>query len=390
MLFTFAGGTGHFLPLVPFARAAENAGHIVAVGSQPGMMATVAEAGFNAFDTGGRTLLETTERTPLLEFDLAREERAIRDGYAGRTARDRAPKVRQLCQAWHPDILVCDEMDFGALVAAETLGIPYATVITIGSGALLRPELVREPLNALRSKHGLPPDPELTMLRRHLILYPFPPSFRDPANPLPPNAHAFRTVGADGAANDDDAAWIASLGVRPLVYFTLGTIFNLESGDLFERVLAGLRELPMDVVVTVGRELDPQVLGPQPSNVHVRSYIPQSLLLPHCELVVSHAGSGSVVGALAYGLPMVLLPIGADQPFNAARCEDLHVGRVLNPVEVTSEDVRLAAIAVLGDVTYEQNAKRMEAEIAALPTPESGVRLLERLAEQSGQMVKPT
>ena len=87
---------------------------------------------------------------------------------------------------------------------------------------------------------------------------------------------------------------------------------------------------------------------------------------------------------------MVLLPIGADQPFNAARCEDLHVGRVLNPVEVTSEDVRLAAIAVLGDVTYEQNAKRMEAEIAALPTPESGVRLLERLAEQSGQMVKPT
>jgi UDP:flavonoid glycosyltransferase YjiC (YdhE family) len=389
MLFTFAGGTGHFLPLVPFARAAENAGHIVAFGAQPGMLATLAEAGFSAWDTGGRTLLETTERTPLLEFDLAREERAVRDGYAGRTARERATKVRQLCESWHSDIVVCDEMDFGALVAAEALGIPYATVITIGSGALVRPELVREPLNALRSEHGLPPDPELTMLRRNLIIYPFPPSFRDPANPLPPNAHAFRTVRADRAANDD-SAWIAGLGVRPLVYFTLGTIFNLESGDLFERVLAGLRELPVDVVVTVGRELDPRVLGPQPPNVYVRRYIPQSVLLPHCELVVSHAGSGSVVGALAHGLPMVLLPIGADQPFNAARCEDLHVGRVLNPIEATEEDVQLAVLDVLSDATYRQNARRVEAEIAALPDPEYGVRLLERLAEQSGHIVKPT
>ena len=383
MLFTFAGGTGHFLPLVPFARAAENAGHIVAFGAQPGMVETVAEAGFTASDTGGRTLLVTTERTPLLEFDLAREERAVRDGYAGTTARERAANVRQLCETWHPEVLVCDEMDFGALIAAEALGIPYATVITVASGALVRAEVVREPLNALRNEHGLSPDPELTMLRRHLIIYPFPPSFRDPAYPLPPNAHAIRTVAADGAGNDADISWLAGLGVRPLVYFTLGTIFNLESGDLFERVLEGLRHLPMEVVVTVGREPDPKILGPQPPNVHVRSYIPQSLLLPHCNLVVSHAGSGTVVGALAHGLPMVLLPIGADQPFNAARCADLHVGRVLNAVEATPEDVHLAALAVLGDATYRQNAKRLASEIAALPDPEFGVRLIERLVEQS-------
>lgn len=380
MLFTFAGGTGHFLPLVPLARAAENAGHIVAFGAQPGMLATVAEAGFSACDTGGRTLLVTTARTALLEYDLAREERAVRDGYAGRTARERATKVRRLCKAWHPDILVCDEMDFGALVAAEVVGIPHATVICIGSGAFVWPELVREPLNALRNEHGLPPDPDLSMLRRHLIVSPFPPSFRDPANPLPPNAHAIRTVAAESTVDGGDASWLASRAARPLVYFTLGTIFNLESGDLFERVLAGLRELPMDIVVTVGRELDPQVLGSQPSNVHVRSYIPQSFLLPHCELVVSHAGSGSVVGALAHGIPMVLIPIGADQPFNAARCEDLHVGRVLSAVKATPEDVQRAALAVLGDATYRRNANRLEAEIAALPDPEYGVRLLERLA----------
>jgi UDP:flavonoid glycosyltransferase YjiC (YdhE family) len=99
---------------------------------------------------------------------------------------------------------------------------------------------------------------------------------------------------------------------------------------------------------------------------------------------VSHAGSGSVVGALAHGLPMVLLPIGADQPFNAARCEQLHVTRVLKAFEATPEDVRLAAIGVLGDSTYWQSAKRLEAEIAALPDHKYGVRLLEQLAARAG------
>ena len=347
-------------------------------------MAIVAQAGFSAFDTGGPTLLVTTERTPLLEYDLTREHRAIRDNFAGRTARVRATNVRQLCGSWHPDVVVCDEMDFGALVAADGFGIPYASVISIGSGAFVWPQLVGEPLNTLRGEHGLPPDPELSMLHRYLVVSPFPPSFRDPANPLPSNAHSIRTVAADRAAGDDDVSWLARRAARPLVYFTLGTIFNLESGDLFERALAGLRVLPMDVVVTVGRELDPKVLGPQPSNVYVRSYIPQSALFPHCDLVVSHAGSGSIVGALAHGLPMVLLPIGADQPFNAARCHDLHVGRVLNSVEATPEDVERAATAVLEDSTYRQSAKQLQAENASLPDPEYCMRLLERLALQPG------
>jgi UDP:flavonoid glycosyltransferase YjiC (YdhE family) len=383
MLFTFAGGTGHFLPLAPFARAAERAAHIVAFGAQPGMIATVEEAGFSAFDTGGRTLLEMTERMPLLEYDLTREHRAIRDGFAGRTARERATRVRQVCESWHPDVIVCEEMDFGALVAAEGLGIPYASIISIGSGAFVWPQLVGEPLNALRNEHELPPDPDLSILHRYLVVSPFPPSFRDPANPLPSNACSIRAVAADHAAGDD-VSWLARRDARPLVYFTLGTIFNLESGDLFERALAGLRELPVDVVVTVGRELDPQMLGPQPSNVYVRSYIPQSALLPRCDLVVSHAGSGSIAGALAHGLPMVLLPIGADQPFNAARCHDLHVGRVLNAFGAAPEDVRRAATAVLEDATYGQNAKRLQEENASLPGPEYGVQLLERLAAQPG------
>jgi MGT family glycosyltransferase len=287
--------------------------------------------------------------------------------------------VRRVCNEWRPDVVVADEMDFGALVAAETFGIPHATVVTIGSGSFVWAKLIADRLDALRTENGLAPDPELAMLRRYLILSPFPPSFRDPANPLPSNAHAIRPVAPDRGADDVEAAWLSTRTERPLVYFTLGTIFNLESGDLFERVVAGLRGLPVDVVVTVGRELKRDVLGEQPPNVRIRRYVPQSILLPHCTLCVSHGGSGSVVGALTHGVPMVLLPMGADQPLNAARCEALEVARVLDAVAATADDVREAAIEVLADDRYRRNAERLAAEIRELPGPEHGVRLIERL-----------
>ena len=61
--------------------------------------------------------------------------------------------------------------------------------------------------------------------------------------------------------------------VRPLVYVTLGTVFNARSGDLFERLLAGLADVPADVLVTVGRDVDPAEFGPQPAHVRVESYV---------------------------------------------------------------------------------------------------------------------
>jgi UDP:flavonoid glycosyltransferase YjiC (YdhE family) len=357
---------------------AETSGHAVIFGGQAGMLSVIERAGFTAFDTGGPTLLVASERTPLLELDWERELAAIRKGFAGRTARARAAPVLALCQDWKPDVLVCDEMDFGALVAAERAHLPYATVVCSGSGSFVWTEIVVEPLTELRAAHGLAADPELAMLSRHLVLSPFPPSFRDPANPLPPTGHAIRPVAAE---EDSARPGLAELP-RPLVYFTLGTIFNLESGELFERVLAGLSELPVSVVVTVGRELEPEALGPQPANVRVESYVPQSLLLPHCDLVVSHGGSGSVVGALAHGVPMVLLPIGADQPLNAARCDALGVARVLDPFHATAADVADAVTDVLAEPGYRSSAERLQAEIEALPGPEHALRLLEAIKQR--------
>ena len=387
VLFTFAGGSGHYEPLVPIARAAEMAGHTVAFAGQPVMIPAIEAAGFTAFATGGITLSGMSKRLPLLKLDLEREDRDLREGFATRLARERATTILTLCAAWQPDLLVCDEIDFGAMVAAERLGLPYATVLVIAAGSFVRKEVVGEPLNQLRAEHGLPPDPDLGMLSRYLVLSSFPPSFRDPASPLPATAHAIRPLTVDRARDDTAPPWSVRFHGAPTVYFTLGTVFNVESGDLFERVLAGLGELPMNVIATVGREIDPAEFGPQSANIQIARYIPQSVVLPHCAAVVSHGGSGSVIGALAHGLPMVLIPMGADQPLNAARCAALGVARILDAIDATPETVRAAVAEIVTNPTYRDNAEHMRDEIAALPALARALMLLERLAAEKRPLV---
>ena len=375
LLFTFAGGSGHLEPLVPIARTAEAAGHTVAFVGRPWMVPQVEALGFPAFAAGSNAGL-TPQRLPLAPIDLKRDRQAVGDHFVRRIGRERAAAILPLCSRWQPDLLVCEEFDFGAMVAAEALGLPHATVLIGATGTFVRADVVAEPLNEVRTEHGLPPDPGLEMLSRQLVLSPFPPSLRDPVHPLPAGAQAFRLFSRD----PQDGGEFAGRGAGPTVYFTLGTIYNVESGDLFDRVIAGLRDLPIDLVVTVGRDIDPRELGPQPANVRVERFLPHSELLPTCRLVISHGGSGSVLGALAHGLPMVLLPLGADQPLNAARCAALGVAVVLDALTVTSQSVGEAVTRVLEQPSYRRNATRVRDEIAALPGPEHAVALLEQLA----------
>ena len=386
ILFTYMGGSGHFGPLVPIARAAESSGHEVAFVVQPSMEARIKDSGLLTFL--GSNASGTPEHEAMIERVMAlptiaeQEDLRFREGFAGLHARRQLPSVTRACEEWQPDLVVRDEADFGSAIAAERLGLPYATVLVIAAGSLVRHWLVVEPLNDLRVEYGLPPDPDLEMLSRYLVISPFPDRFRDPAFPLPPTAVTLRPLGLEPGAEDRLPSWAEDLSDKPTVYFSLGTEFNTERKDIFAPVIAGLRDLPINLIVTVGRDVDPADFGEQPANVRIERYIPQALLMPHCDLVVTHGGSGTIMGSLSNGLPMVVIPLGADQPMNAERCAELGVGRVVIDTDVTPDSIRAAAEAVLTDSTYRSRAEQFRDEIAALPGPEYAVQLLERLAQE--------
>jgi UDP:flavonoid glycosyltransferase YjiC (YdhE family) len=218
-LFTFAGGRGHAEPLVPVAEATRAAGHTVALAGRASVAADLQARGFTVFpDPDGQADAQQTV-APLLELSVAREERVLRDAFAGRVARRRAAHVLAWCDEWSPDAIVCDEVDFGSMVAAERLGVPHATVLVIAAGSFVRAEVVAEPLIALRVVAGM----------------------------------------ACEAQRCADRA------------LTLGTVFNLESGDLFARVQPN--NAARCEALGVGRRLDAFRAGPETIREAVRAVL---------------------------------------------------------------------------------------------------------------------
>ena len=382
-MFSFAGGAGHAMPMMPIARTLAARWHKVLFTCQPAMIDTVRGLGFDALDSGGPTLAAAPVRRPLAKPDRIAEVRVIRESFAGRTARDRAPRIVAVGEAFEPDVVVRDEVDFGTALAAERLGVPHASVVVLAAGGLITPGLLDAPLSAVCADLGLPPNPEL--VNRFLTLAPVMPSFRDPTAPLPASSLAIRPDILDDHQRLHDPAverlaeWLAKRPGRPLVYFTLGTIFHQESGDLFPRILTGLEELEANIVVTVGRELDPAELGARSAQVHVERFIPHRAVLPRAAVAVSHAGSGTVVSALACGVPLVLLPLGADQPWNADRCQALGVGRVLDALLVSPIEAAAAVDEVLHAPNYRMAARALQREAESLPPAEVGADAVEQL-----------
>jgi MGT family glycosyltransferase len=165
-----------------------------------------------------------------------------------------------------------------------------------------------------------------------------PPSFQTEALPAGTHVERLRPIPVEPASTERAPEWLDQLPDRPTVYVTLGTVFN----DLlvFRVLLEALAELECNVIATVGPRSDAAELAPIPENAHVERYISQSLVLPRSSVAVTHGGSGSTLAALAHGLPMLVVPQGADQVDNAAACEAIGTARRLLPDELTAEAAR--------------------------------------------------
>jgi UDP-glucoronosyl and UDP-glucosyl transferase len=160
----------------------------------------------------------------------------------------------------------------------------------------------------------------------------------------------------------------AARGVRPLVYVTLGTFFNGNTA-VFRTILDGLVGQPVDIIVTVGGDQDPGALQPVANNVTIERFVAQAELLPRCSVIVHHGGAGTTFGALAHGVPQVIVPQGADNFDNAAMCERAGMALVLGPDEFSSTTVADSVSFLLSEPRFAEAARRTANEIAVMPDP---------------------
>jgi UDP:flavonoid glycosyltransferase YjiC (YdhE family) len=363
VLGSFVGGWGHAEPLLAIATWAQRLGHQVTFAGQAAVVGRLAALRFETEVVGPSTLATATR--PLAPVDRAAEQTVMREHFIARFGRSRAKDLGALCDRMKPDLVICDEVDVGSVAAAELRGVPCVTVTVLAAGLLMSPTAVGHAWNSLREELSLDYDPSGQRLGGDLTIAPLPRSLRSPRAPAPATMRFVRPPIVDHVAS------INQHSDRPLVYATLGTVFNMESGDLLARIVDAMTILSdangLDVVITTGPGIHPAQLPAPGPRVRVEAYVPQRELLGRCRAVVSHAGSGTLAAVLSLGIPVVMLPLGADQPDNADRCSELGVGITLDPVRATPTEIAESTQATLDDPRFPAAAAALAAEATTQP-----------------------
>lgn len=352
-------------------------------------------------DPGDDLVADWETRSPFELMRRMREQFVV--GPAHLHAADVATAIDELA----PDAVVSDTLLLGAHVAAEARRIPSAAVIPniymfpaagsppFGTGwlppstvaARWRHSLVDRltsslwdkglpRLNSLRRDHGLVPLQslwaQLDQLDRVLVLtathFDFPGAL----------ASNVRYVGPQ---LDDPAwsevAWHRPPRDKPLVLAALSSGFQDQRATL-ERILAALETLDVRAVVTTGRAVDPRGLSSS-EQVEVVPWAPHTKVMEEAAAVVTHGGHGTVLKALAAGIPVVCLPMGRDQPDNAARLSHLGAG-VRLPVRARPDKIAAAVEQVIEEPRYRLASQTVAACLARYRTrPSQAVHELESL-----------
>jgi MGT family glycosyltransferase len=320
-----------------------------------------------------------------------------------------ASDVADAIDAEAPDVVVSHELLFGAMAGAEARGRPLALFAAniwslptlpgappFGAGAPPpRTDFDRDlygqinqataqafqcglpTLNTTRVALGLAPLADLfdQLGAADRILLATSRAFDYGQTPPRP----YRYVGpylADPVWAED---WTPPADARPLVLVSFSTMYQAQE-PLLRRVIEALGGLDVQGVVTLGPVLSPEEF-PAPANVLVTARAPHSRILPRAAAVVTHGGHASTLRALIAGAPLLCLPLGRDQPDNAARVTERGAGLRL-PADATTADIAAAIRTVLTDPSFRENARALGARIAADAEARSAERELIALAAQ--------
>jgi UDP:flavonoid glycosyltransferase YjiC (YdhE family) len=383
VLFTTKAGAGHFGPLIPFARAFQRAGAdvLIAAPREAAPMVRAESLPLWAVDDP-----PPEERAAIFDevrgkdIDGLIAKRIVGDVFARIDARAAFPGILAACRAWSPDVVISETTEFAGPLVAEIAGVPS---VCIGLSQQGKEEhfipLVAPAVDDLRAFAGLASDPAGARFLRRPYFTLFPAALEDPATPSRIASHRFREARPTvrrhpvyGGPADD----------RPLVYVTFGSAVPQSDffPSLYREAIEALAPLPLRLLVTVGRDRDPADVGPVPANVRVERWVPQADLMPHVAAMVCHGGSGTVTMGLAGGVPMAVVPLFADQPWNAERVDAVGAGIALGGgPEAAIAGLREAVVRLTGDPSYRATSQRIAAEMRALAPVDAAVGIVRGL-----------
>jgi UDP:flavonoid glycosyltransferase YjiC (YdhE family) len=378
VLFSSTPFAGHLFPLLPLERAARHAGHATALlTSAPLSSAVDDDAVVLPAGPMPDVLLAEVARRKGTDPTRDNSPEIVAELFAGTRVDLSCEAALAAAEDWRPDLVVFEYCDFVGPMVAAALRCPAAR---LAYGRAYRPEYegtMQATASERYRRSGLDPATPVAFLDT------CPPSLQVPGW-RPPAGHRYlRPEPHQHAAADWTAPTFEDRGHLPSVLVTFGTVFS--GASVVATVLESLRYEGVNVIVTVGPHGDPAALEVDPARVRVERFVPlDRLLLTGVSAVVSHGGGGTILAALSRGLPLVLLPQGADQFHNAEPLEGLAAGVTLPPETASPHAIRNAVHRAFGDLALRAGARRLAAEIAAMDPPAT---VIEALARRVGEAV---
>lgn len=409
ILMTTWDGAGNTPPMASVATALVRRGHDLTVMGDPTLADDFAPSGATFLPWAEAPARQTRgpegdyirdwEGDPMQGFGHLRDRLAV--GAAGRFAAEILSEVERN----QPDLIVTEMFLFGALVAAESSGVPVVVlnptiavvprpgVPPFGPGFLPASSPEEERIHGEVAEMGRQKWnaalPALNEARAALHLAPLGDvleQYRVAAKTLLLTSEAFDFPGDLPPGMKyvgprlDDPSWIGEWaepeGDDPLVLVSFSSDFQNQQ-EVLERTVRSLDGLSVRALVTTGWGVEPESL-PAPANTTVVRSAPHGAVLAKTAAVVTHCGHGTVMKALAAGVPLVCIPQGRDQRDVAARV--VHCGAGVRVEAGASETEIASAIqTVLGDPEYREAARRMAKSIADEVASDRAVEEIESL-----------
>jgi UDP:flavonoid glycosyltransferase YjiC (YdhE family) len=369
VVMTWAPG-GNLPPLLAVASLLRRREHEVVILASGATRAAARQLGFEV--TGYRRSPD-----PDVEVAFEAQAQAVMARLAGAEIADDA---RDALTELQPDVAIVDCMMPAAISAARASGTPAVSVVHFLYG-LARTQMLRAgggwttDLRSLAATHrrlGLPPpDDGVGAWEAAGLLLVTAPRWLDVDCDAPANVLYAGPLGVAARPR-------APKGERPRVLLTFSSTVMGGQVALIERAceaVAGLEDV--EAVMTLGPAVARDAVR-IPEGVTVMGVADHDRLMPGAAAVIGHGGLGTVLRALAHGVPQLVLPLGRDQAFNAGRVEQLGAG-----IEVSADAgpprIRRAVDALLGDERYQAAATLAARRIAADEPDRAAAEALERL-----------